>query len=152
MWRIMQIKEDVINRGWKPKWITFSEICKILHIVRQLLLVQNICQFLISLVLADFFQNFGLFPARFQDVNSCFFLQILPKLEDKINRAICTAHSWISSIQFRRSAISSSKSSKRHLFSPRLPKQPRFQSNIHRIDGILFASSQNGKRPLVMKN
>ena len=50
-WRIMQIEEDVIHRarGWRPRWITSSVICIILHILRQLLLIQNICQFLTCL-------------------------------------------------------------------------------------------------------
>ena len=31
-WRIMQIKEDV-----RPRWITFSEVCRILHIIQKLI-------------------------------------------------------------------------------------------------------------------
>ena len=33
IWRIVQIKEGVIQQGWRPKWITSSEICRILHIL-----------------------------------------------------------------------------------------------------------------------
>ena len=33
IWRIVQIKEGVIHRGRKPRWITPSEICRILHIL-----------------------------------------------------------------------------------------------------------------------
>ena len=35
IWRILQIKEGVIHRGWRPRWITPSEICRILHILRK---------------------------------------------------------------------------------------------------------------------
>ena len=35
IWRILQIKEDVIHRGRRPRWITPSEICRILHILRK---------------------------------------------------------------------------------------------------------------------
>ena len=34
MWRILQIKEDVIHRG-RRRWLTPSEICRILHILRK---------------------------------------------------------------------------------------------------------------------
>ena len=34
IWRILQIKEGVIHRGRRPRWITSSEICRILHILR----------------------------------------------------------------------------------------------------------------------
>ena len=46
--RILQIKEGVIHRGRRPSWITPSEICRILHILRKpnsiiaLLFIQNI--------------------------------------------------------------------------------------------------------------
>ena len=52
IWRILQIKEGVIHRGRRPRWITPSEICRILHILRKpnsiiaLLFIQNICPFL----------------------------------------------------------------------------------------------------------
>ena len=48
IWRILQIKESVIHRGRRPRWITPSEICRILHILRKpnsiiaLLFIQNI--------------------------------------------------------------------------------------------------------------
>ena len=35
MWWILQIKEDVIHRRRRPRWITPSEICRILHILRK---------------------------------------------------------------------------------------------------------------------
>ena len=35
IWRIPQIKEDVNPRGRRPRWITPSEICKILHILQK---------------------------------------------------------------------------------------------------------------------
>ena len=47
IWRILQIKEGVIHRGRWPRWITPSEICRILHILRKpnsiiaLLFIQN---------------------------------------------------------------------------------------------------------------
>ena len=52
IWRILQIKEGVIHRGQRPKWITPYEICRILHILRKpnsiiaLLFIQNISSFL----------------------------------------------------------------------------------------------------------
>ena len=48
IWRILQIKEGVIHRGRRPRRITPSEICRILHILREpnsiiaLLFIQNI--------------------------------------------------------------------------------------------------------------
>ena len=52
IWRILQIKEGVIHRGRRPRSITPSEICRILHILRKpnsiiaLLFIQNISSFL----------------------------------------------------------------------------------------------------------
>ena len=34
IWRILQIKEGVIHRGRRPRWITPSDIYRILHILR----------------------------------------------------------------------------------------------------------------------
>ena len=51
-WRILQIKEGIIHRGRKPRWITPLEICRILHILWKLnsiialLFIQNISPFL----------------------------------------------------------------------------------------------------------
>ena len=53
IWRILQIKEGAIHSGRRPRWITPSEICRILHILRKpnsiiaLLFIQNISSFLI---------------------------------------------------------------------------------------------------------
>ena len=52
IWRILQIKEGIIHRGRSPRWITPSEICRILHILRKpnsiiaLLFIQNVYSFL----------------------------------------------------------------------------------------------------------
>ena len=52
IWRILQIKECVIHGGRRRRWITPSEICRILHILRKpnsiiaLLFIQNISSFL----------------------------------------------------------------------------------------------------------
>ena len=52
IWRILQIKEGVIHRGRRPRWITPSEICRILDTLRKphsiiaLLFIQNIYSFL----------------------------------------------------------------------------------------------------------
>ena len=52
IWRILQIEEGVIHRGRSPRWITPSEICRILHILQKpnskivLLFIQNISSFL----------------------------------------------------------------------------------------------------------
>ena len=35
IWRIVQISEGVIHRGRRPRWITLSLICTILHILRK---------------------------------------------------------------------------------------------------------------------
>ena len=49
---ICAMKEGVIHRGRRPRWITPSEICRILHILRKpksiiaLLFIQNITSFL----------------------------------------------------------------------------------------------------------
>ena len=68
IWRILQIKEGVIHRGLRPRWITPSEICRILHILRKpnsiiaLLFIQNISPFLKE------FRHFALcFSARQND-------------------------------------------------------------------------------------
>ena len=48
IWRILQVEGSVIHRGRRPRWITPSEICRILHILRKpnsiiaLLFIQNI--------------------------------------------------------------------------------------------------------------
>ena len=52
IWRILQIKEGVIHRGRRLRWITPSKICRILHILQKpnsiiaLLFIQNIYSFL----------------------------------------------------------------------------------------------------------
>ena len=52
IWRILQIKEGVIHRGRRTRWITPSEICRILNIlwklnsITALLFFQNISPFL----------------------------------------------------------------------------------------------------------
>ena len=52
--RILQIKKGVIHRGRRPRWITPSKICRILHILRKpnsiiaLLFIENISSFLRS--------------------------------------------------------------------------------------------------------
>ena len=33
IWRILQVEESVIHRGRRPRWITPSKICRILHIL-----------------------------------------------------------------------------------------------------------------------
>ena len=35
IWRILQVEESVIHLGLQPRWITPSEICRILHILRK---------------------------------------------------------------------------------------------------------------------
>ena len=51
IWRILQIKEGVIHRDRRPRWITPFEICRVLHILRKpnsiiaLLFIQNISLF-----------------------------------------------------------------------------------------------------------
>ena len=48
IWRILQVEESVIHRGRRQRWITPSEICRILPILRKpnsiiaLLFIQNI--------------------------------------------------------------------------------------------------------------
>ena len=35
IWRVLQVEEGVIHQGRRPRWITSSEICRILHILRK---------------------------------------------------------------------------------------------------------------------
>ena len=48
IWWILQVEEGVIHQGRRPRWITSSEICRVLHILRKpnsiiaLLFIQNI--------------------------------------------------------------------------------------------------------------
>jgi len=35
IWRILQVEESVIHRSRRPRWITPSEICRILHVLRK---------------------------------------------------------------------------------------------------------------------
>jgi len=48
IWRILQVEDSVIHRGRRPRWVTPSEICRILHTLRKsnsiiaLLFIQNI--------------------------------------------------------------------------------------------------------------
>ena len=35
IWRILQVEEDVIHWGWRPRWIKPSKICRILHILQK---------------------------------------------------------------------------------------------------------------------
>jgi len=48
IWRILQVEESIIHRGRRPRWITPSEICRVLHMLRKpnsiitLLFIQNI--------------------------------------------------------------------------------------------------------------
>ena len=50
--KILQIREGVIHRGHRPRWITPLEICRCLHILRKpnsiiaLLFIQNTSEFL----------------------------------------------------------------------------------------------------------
>ena len=47
IWRVLHIKEGIINRSRRPRWITSSKICRILHIllkpnsISALLFIQN---------------------------------------------------------------------------------------------------------------
>ena len=84
MWRNMQIEEDVIQRGWRPRWMTSSKICVILHILRKpnpkivLLLIQNISKFWTRLPPRRLSSN--LWPISRDGFKSrCFFLQLLKK-------------------------------------------------------------------------
>ena len=64
IWRILQIKEGIIHRGWRPSWITPSEICRILHTLQK----QN------SIITLLFIQNISLFLKEFHHFALCFFL------------------------------------------------------------------------------
>ena len=90
IWRILQIKEGVIRRGWKPRWITPSEICKILHILRK----QNL---IIGLL---FIQNISLFLKEVSPLRSLFFCspnitQPWPQVFSVNGSIICSGlHFW----------------------------------------------------------
>ena len=62
IWRILQIKEGVIHRGWGLRSITPFEICRILHILRKL----N------SIIDLLFIQNISLFLKEFHHFALCF--------------------------------------------------------------------------------
>ena len=62
IWRILQIKQSIIHRGRRPRWITPSEICNILHIQRK----PN------SMIALLFIQNISLFLKEFRDFALCF--------------------------------------------------------------------------------
>ena len=85
IWRILQIKEAVIHRGRRPRWITPSEISRILHILRKpnsiiaLLFIQNI-----FLVLE------GVSPFRSLFLRSPNITQPCPKLFSVIDSIICS--------------------------------------------------------------
>ena len=65
LWRIMpQIEEDVIHRGWRPRWITFSEMCinNSSHPTKAkftivLLIIQNVSKFWTRLPPCRLFSN-----------------------------------------------------------------------------------------------
>ena len=95
MWRIMQIEEDLIYRGWGPRWTKSHEICIVLHIIRKpnliivLWFIQNISTFLTSLPPRRL--SLKLWPIY---RHRHFPLQILVKIQ----RAIFNVHSCISSV------------------------------------------------------
>ena len=62
IWRILQIEEGVIHRGRRPRWITPSEICRILHILRK----PN------SIIASLFIQNISPFLKEFHHFALCF--------------------------------------------------------------------------------
>ena len=55
IWRIVQIKEGVICRGRRPRWITPSKICTILHIVWK---PNSIVALLFIQIISPFFKEF----------------------------------------------------------------------------------------------
>ena len=105
-WNRMEIEEDVIHRGWRPRWVTASEICLIVSILRKpnsiivLLLIQNISTFLTNLTPCRLVLWSLYFSARFKDVNRCFILAVTSQKVDNIHRLICFAYSCIYSVQF----------------------------------------------------
>ena len=108
MWRIMQIEGDVIHQGWRPRWITLSEISIILHIIRKpnstiicILFIQNIFKFLINLPAGRLSSK--LWPsAQFQNnYKHRYFFADTPQKVDSIYWAICFAYSCFPSTQFQ---------------------------------------------------
>ena len=102
IWRILQIKEGVIHRGRRPRWITPSEICRILHILRKpnsiiaLLFIQNISPRVLK----------GVSPFRSLFFRSTNITQSCPRVFSVNGSIICSGlHFWrhfdvISSIIF----------------------------------------------------
>ena len=89
IWRILQIKEGVIHRGRRPRWITPSEICRILHI----LLKPN------SIIALLFIQNIFPFLKEFRHIALCFLFtkitQSRPQVFSVNGLIICSGlHFW----------------------------------------------------------
>ena len=70
--RILQVEEGVIHRGRRPRWITISEICRILHFLRKpnsiiaLLFIQNIFKLLKERMSFTFIKLLNLLLAIFR--------------------------------------------------------------------------------------
>ena len=85
IWRILQIKEGVIHRGRRPRWITPSEICRILHFLRK----PN------SIIALLFIQNIYSFLKEFHHFALCFSAHFVPRFLAGNGSIICSGlHFW----------------------------------------------------------
>ena len=130
----------------------------LLHLI-VLLLTQNILSSLHWLPPYSFFffQNFGLFPVWFQDIND---VVLADNPQNKLSKCFDIPVFLPFSFSQKFSSFFVFCSS---FFCSLLAKLPRFQTNIpminliskqiyHQIDGILLATSKFGQCQLVMKN
>ena len=88
----MQIEQDVIHRGRRPWWITFSEIGLIFNIIRKpnsmiICIIHSKC-FQVPPDLVDFLQTFSLFPITVSGCQQTFFLADTRQKVDNIHRTI----------------------------------------------------------------
>ena len=136
MWKIMQIEEDAIHRGWRPSWR--ESILRDLHnstaeLNNWFIIHSKYFQVLNRLTFwQTSFKTLAYSSARFQDIKRCFLLQWdTPLKVDKIHQTTCLAYSCISFIQFKSEVqLFRLRISMNAIFSSLLPKPPSFQSNI----------------------
>ena len=81
----LKLKEGVIHRGRRPRWITPSEICRILHILRK----PN------SIIASLFIQNISSFLKEFRHFRSPNVTQLCPQVFAVNGWIICSGlHFW----------------------------------------------------------
>ena len=105
IWRILQIKQSIIHRGRRPRWITPSEICNILHIQRKpnsmiaLLFIQNMSLFLKE------FRHFALYFSAQQSHTTLFSGFLGQRFNNLQRAALLTSFSRHRLNNFHRAAL-----------------------------------------------